>query len=756
MSPACASIVGIDRARSHVEWSDRECEGARKAGERRVANANAREDGEGRRARTHGRERLVAISRVNANVEESEWCVVDARVTGKWSPSSAEEVEVSNDGASARVGEPANEDAMARARAKGRFRGESTEEIRQELYSMGQRELQAMFTDMFNRATTSNNNQWLRRRIATGLGLEELVPPPPPTVKVEPSPRPTAQPRVPSARRNSGRRQSVNGASASMVKMEHTPAAEDKADFTADGVRKSRRAVKPKAMFDSDAFPSAAKQSEERRKEKKRLEAAEQAASTSGRENPAGKASVGRRLRVYWPFEQQFFAGVVAAYNARTNMYLINYDDGDQEEIVLSTLSAQQCAEEDGQDDDRRKSTEFFPSLDASPDEQLLTLPHPGKSAEIVKALPASWPNLGALVWGRVKGHGWWPGTVHAKCAGSQGVHEVSFFDNSIARVHRHDLLPFREYYSLLRDAKKTAGYDEAVARATESYESRAQRSAKRRAMRQEEREDDAPRIWHFEKDETPKKSFNRRMKEVDVPQPGSPAPKRQRATPSAPAVEEVQIFGAAAPQRQLSDLTKSLEQMKTKVVPLVKQSQKVFVKHLDNTNADDDACLISADERVVMLDELASIEALIAWSEGRTDSTPTFQATATTDLDFMNPLVSIGDWKDRLPSNGLPHAESALLRQRSQELLNGDLAGIQWNMDAIHAIADPMGLDPLGTGLGGDIAGQTAPSTPEQHGLDSDSPFSMNIADSCATLHGTYVKGEADDSHITAATRAS
>ena len=44
-----------------------------------------------------------------------------------------------------------------------------------ELRAMGQKELQETFRAAFRRATTSNNNQWLRRRIAGAMGLERLV-----------------------------------------------------------------------------------------------------------------------------------------------------------------------------------------------------------------------------------------------------------------------------------------------------------------------------------------------------------------------------------------------------------------------------------------------------------------------------------------------------------------------------------------------------------------------------------------------------
>ena len=39
-------------------------------------------------------------------------------------------------------------------------------------------------------------------------------------------------------------------------------------------------------------------------------------------------------------------------------------------------------------------------------------MPQPGKPADVLAELPTAWPSAGQHVWGRVKGHGWWPGVV--------------------------------------------------------------------------------------------------------------------------------------------------------------------------------------------------------------------------------------------------------------------------------------------------------------------------------------------------------
>ena len=97
--------------------------------------------------------------------------------------------------------------------------------------------------------------------------------------------------------------------------------------------------------------------------------------------------------------------------------------------------------------------------------------------------LAPNWPQPQTHVWGRVKGHGWWPGVVvransaEAAQAGpitasdAHSWRHVKFFDNTAAAVHRHDLVPFGEYVSVLANAKKSATYSRALSSARASYE---------------------------------------------------------------------------------------------------------------------------------------------------------------------------------------------------------------------------------------------------------------------------------------------
>jgi hypothetical protein len=607
--------------------------------------------------------------------------------------------------------------------------------MRAELHSMGQKELQRMFVEMFDRATTSNNNQWLRRRIANGLGLEDVAEH---IVSSQAKLASATNERVPSkrqsARRNAVETAAVTPAAQATPNTRGAESPDEAAEFTPDGVRKSRRAVKPKAIFDSDAFPSAAKVSEERRRERKRQEALEQAATCASgvtTDHHGGKAAVGRRVRVYWPLEGKFFAGVVTAYNARTGLHHIDYDDGDKEEIKLAT--PEQPRKFEAIEHPALASTPSpasdWPALTNTVDSSIsLSMPQPGRPADILSTLPSSWPAVGSLVWGRVRGHGWWPGAVHDKDA-SHDMQEISFFDNSMARVHRHDLLPFQQYYMVLRDAKKTHAYAEAVSRAAETYESRRQRTVKRRSKKEEqsnvEESSEPPRIWHFER-EGAKKS-HKRSKDVDVDDAG--AAKRGKVNE-----HSTTVFGSIEAPKTLNDLNKSLEEMKAKMLPLAKESRKTLNKHLVDTARkvkteaadDDEETLIAADERVVVLDELASIESLIAWSENKAAKSP----AKTPDLSFM---TKRGD--DISPSD-----PKGLLRQPSENLLC--LGEISEFFDGT-ARADPLGIDdPIVADLGADeVAKMTAPSTPEQHGIEGEgSPFAKsNMSDSCTTLHASY-----------------
>ena len=666
---------------------------------------------------------------------------------------------------------PAARDAATKRFSSRVVEGNGDVELaREELRSMGQKDLQAMFVEMFDRATTSNNNQWLRRRIASGLGFEELA-----TGGGEAH-------NAGAGHKTDGKRQSSRRGSAASELNARDAYVSEAVEYTPDGLRKSRRTVKPKTMFDSDAFPSATKLGDDRRRDRKRHDAhherisaatttvasAERAAGAGAsgrREHHGGKAAVGRRVRVYWPLERKFFAGVVTAFNARTGMHHIDYDDGDQEEIILATPDGASARKDDDFMEHPAESPvtntgSDLPALDAPVDQSVsLVVPQPGKAADILKTLPASWPTVGSLVWGRVRGHGWWPGSVREK-DGDHDLQEIAFFDDSIARLHRHDLLPFQQYYSALRDAKKTQGYAAAISRASAIYESRRQRSLSRRTKKEKQTretnaESEAPRIWHFE---VPKKACQKRNKVSELDASSGKKPKAADAA----------MFGIAPAPKTLSDLSRDLQDIRKKLLPLAESSWTLFKKQIgtgskSKAKAADkaDKAQTTSEERVVMFDEFASIESLLRWNGNvRTGDQVCPKAV---DFDFSvdaSASRSVAAVKVEVPefvapsANAMVPADSnVLLRASSQELFSGNLDSIQWNMDVIP---DPMAIDPLDTNLRAEknVCTETAPNTPEQHGVeDDDIPFAQKsvhfqtsgenkkseLCDSCTTIHANY-----------------
>ena len=120
-----------------------------------------------------------------------------------------------------------------------------------------------------------------------------------------------------------------------------------------------------------------------------------------------GLAAVGRRLKVHWPDEMQWFAGQVAHFDEVSGKHHIIYDDGDSEELVLAAerfewiqtpplavnLASPRAAAT------AAAAVEAF--LDPAE-----TSPYQGRHSGR-KAAPTvedgAWPCVGDFLWGRVK-----------------------------------------------------------------------------------------------------------------------------------------------------------------------------------------------------------------------------------------------------------------------------------------------------------------------------------------------------------------
>ena len=115
-----------------------------------------------------------------------------------------------------------------------------------------------------------------------------------------------------------------------------------------------------------------------------------------------GLAAVGRRLKVHWPDEMQWFAGHVAHFDEASGKHHIVYDDGDSEELVLAAERfewIQTPAVAVNLASPRAAAAEaFLDPLDTSPFQGRLSGRKAAPGAE-----DGAWPCVGDFLWGRVK-----------------------------------------------------------------------------------------------------------------------------------------------------------------------------------------------------------------------------------------------------------------------------------------------------------------------------------------------------------------
>ena len=345
-----------------------------------------------------------------------------------------------------RVRDETDEDARTRAACASCFSSTDDEGRMRELRAMGQKELQETFRVAFRRATTSNNNQWLRRRIAGALGLEAAP-------RRLPAP-PGLGAGTPGASPGSGRPRSARRG--------HD-----------DGGRRTQ--VQPRGETqDSGLFA-----------QRRLCASCERAPRRGGDRSPRARLLARRGA---------FFPGTVQAFNSKNGKHAVRYDDGDVEEVLLAAERIEWVYPGEDANVPRAPATAAGGgALSAKTKAVVVTarrinfaVPQPGKPAEVLAELGNAWPSPGQHVWGRVKGHGWWPGVaIGASAAEALGVapnkedaamRSVRFFDNTAAAVHRHDLVPFREYEKTLGRAKKSVSFQAALKAAKQSFEKAAKR----------------------------------------------------------------------------------------------------------------------------------------------------------------------------------------------------------------------------------------------------------------------------------------
>ena len=107
----------------------------------------------------------------------------------------------------------------------------------------------------------------------------------------------------------------------------------------------------------------------------------------------AAQAAVGRRLRVYWPDEGDWFFGIVASYESSTGFHTVHYDDGDIEAISLAPAAGERFEWVT----EPRATSELDGTACGAEGQRLV------RQTESLGGDRGAWPQVGDLLWGRIK-----------------------------------------------------------------------------------------------------------------------------------------------------------------------------------------------------------------------------------------------------------------------------------------------------------------------------------------------------------------
>jgi len=326
--------------------------------------------------------------------------------------------------------------------------------------------------------------------------------------------------------------------------------------------------------------------------------------------------AVGRRLRVYWPDEGDWFFGEVVGYDAEAGLHTVHYDDGDVEHLSLTAgergeryewVSQQQSAA--AQEGDGRRLVRRVETADLS------------------------WPQEGDLLWGRIRvrssqplfasshsspqGHGWWPGQVAEASdrpqAVAAGAVSVIFFDNTSGWVLRSDCLPFAENFEVLHSRKSRVPSFVAAAKARLCFLPFPQPARSPLAYQA------ARQVWNALQSEQPP-SKRTRLDAFEAgasggsqpgllkqPQRGAkPRSGSQRIRPAARCRSAaVSTLGAA------TSLLRRIDDLHSRLLPLVRQAQESLISQLQAGRPLTDEQVLERERLLAQLETLSNMPRL-------------------------------------------------------------------------------------------------------------------------------------------------
>ena len=430
------------------------------------------------------------------------------------------------------------------------------------------------------------------------------------------------------------------------------------AEFDENGVRKSKRSVKPKILFDDTEDyerintyerPGSSNKKNKRgnskgnsnnNKEngstkKRKMESAAADKSNAGaaaavvkidfEELRAKRAYIGKKVEVFWIGEQVYHRGTIVNYDQVVKRHCVKYDmvkrenEGVLDYIDIEADTLEWCDADDEKDENKNNTTKTKKS------KSKVTLPAQGKMSEIVAQMSESWPKVGAHVWGRVKGHGWWPGVCKGK--ESSATRTIAFFDDSTAKCLRADLVPYNTFFDVLKKSKASKSYENAVKRSMESAEKNFTERLKKRVARKQE---------EFAEIRKKYAALTKKRQEQQTTTTTKPAAAKNKSTHNnkskkgktkhnintnnkvikndADLLANVDLNGNSSAAR-LARLGKHFDALKDRVAPLAiaaSQHLRVQLQLQEHTGGENRMAQMTGRERVILLEELESLKSFL------------------------------------------------------------------------------------------------------------------------------------------------
>jgi len=420
------------------------------------------------------------------------------------------------------------------------------------------------------------------------------------------------------------------------------------AEFDENGVRKSKRSVKPKILFDDTEDyerintyerPGSSNKKNKRgnskgNTKKRKIESAAADKSNAGaaaavvkidfEELRAKRAYIGKKVEVFWIGEQVYHRGTIVNYDQVVKRHCVKYDmvkrenEGVLDFIDIEADTLEWCDADDEKDENKNNTTKTKKS------KSKVTLPAQGKMSEIVAQMSESWPKVGAHVWGRVKGHGWWPGVCKGK--ESSATRTIAFFDDSTAKCLRADLVPYNTFFDVLKKSKASKSYENAVKRSMESAEKNFTERLKKRVARKQE---------EFAEIRKKYVALTKKRQEQQTTTTTKPTAAKNKSTHNnkskkgktkhnintnkvikndADLLASVDLNGNSSAAR-LARLGKHFDALKDRVAPLAiaaSQHLRVQLQLQEHTGGENRMAQMTERERVILLEELESLKSFL------------------------------------------------------------------------------------------------------------------------------------------------